>query len=96
MRRSKSLEYDCHYCHIPLDSRNVTIDHIVPRALGGQDERFNKILACRDCNERKADAFPSCRCNVCRKSRRIHWEKFRISESHNKRTRARERVLALR
>lgn len=93
--RTQLLEYECHYCHVILDSDNVTIDHVVPRALGGRDERFNKVLACRNCNERKADAFPICACNFCRKTRRIHWEKYRISETHNKRTKAQsQRIFA--
>ena len=81
-----SLEYECHYCKCELDEHNVTIDHIVPKALGGRDERFNKILSCRMCNEKKADSWPNCSCARCRKSRRIHWELHRISVTHNKRT----------
>jgi HNH endonuclease len=48
-------EYLCEYCHsIELLSANrFTIDHIVPRSLGGSDNIDNLALACRRCNERR-------------------------------------------
>jgi 5-methylcytosine-specific restriction endonuclease McrA len=47
--------YLCEYCHsIELLSANrFTIDHIVPRSLGGSDDIDNLALACRRCNERR-------------------------------------------
>jgi len=43
--------YTCQYCgqHSP----NLTIDHIVPRHLGGEDTWQNLITACKSCNHRK-------------------------------------------
>lgn len=72
---------ECHYCGKELYPGDVTVDHVVPRAAGGRDERFNKVLSCRDCNSRKADDWPTCSCNRCRKTRRIHWERYRIREN---------------
>ena len=43
----------CAYCgatHVPLE-----IEHIVPRARGGSDRVSNLTLACRACNQRKAN-----------------------------------------
>ena len=43
----------CAYCgatHVPLE-----IEHIVPRARGGSDRVSNLTLACRPCNQRKAN-----------------------------------------
>lgn len=80
----------CHYCYVEMypgdPNTGPTKDHIVPRALGGMDERFNIVMACRDCNSKKADDWPKCDCNKCRKTRRIHWEQLRISETKNKKT----------
>lgn len=70
----------CHYCDKELYPGDITVDHLVPRAKGGRDERWNKALSCRDCNSRKADDWPDCNCNRCRKARRIHWEKWKINE----------------
>ncbi|UBF25095.1 HNH endonuclease [Kovacikia minuta CCNUW1] len=45
----------CEYCHSPEKSSSeiFTIDHLVPRSLGGSDEPDNLALACRRCNERR-------------------------------------------
>lgn len=47
--------YLCEYCHSPERSSSdvFTIDHIVPRSLGGSDDPNNLALACRRCNERR-------------------------------------------
>jgi HNH endonuclease len=47
--------YLCEYCHSLelLSANRFTIDHIVPRSLGGSDDIDNLALACRRCNERR-------------------------------------------
>jgi hypothetical protein len=61
-------ELRCHYCHkenLKLKSQDpewlATIDHVVPRALGGRDHPSNYVVACQSCNERKG-AKPTYRC----------------------------------
>jgi 5-methylcytosine-specific restriction endonuclease McrA len=46
--------YLCEYCHSLelLSANRFTIDHIVPRSLGGLDDIENLALTCRRCNER--------------------------------------------
>ena len=48
-------KYLCEYCHSPERSSSdiFTIDHLMPRSLGGSDELGNLALACRRCNERR-------------------------------------------
>ncbi len=36
----------------------LTIDHVIPRAQGGESRWDNCVLACIDCNHRKADRTP--------------------------------------
>jgi 5-methylcytosine-specific restriction endonuclease McrA len=36
----------------------LTIDHVVPRAQGGVSSWENCVLACMECNKRKADRTP--------------------------------------
>lgn len=46
----------CHYCEVVLEgrgSREMTIDHVVPRSKGGNDSLDNLVLACASCNTRK-------------------------------------------
>lgn len=47
---------NCHYCHRPFFAIDeATIDHKVPRCRGGKTTMENVVLACEECNSRKAD-----------------------------------------
>jgi 5-methylcytosine-specific restriction endonuclease McrA len=48
-------KYICEYCHSSerLSANCFTIDHVIPKPLGGSDEINNLALACRRCNERR-------------------------------------------
>lgn len=45
----------CGGCQHPYPQRNLTVDHIVPRARGGEDEPSNLQLLCHYCNSTKGD-----------------------------------------
>lgn len=49
----------CQYCGKMPGSEELTIDHVVPRAQGGQSTWANCVLACVDCNSRKAARTPA-------------------------------------
>lgn len=51
----EKANYLCEYCHSPerLSANRFTIDHVIPRSLGGSDDLHNLALACRRCNERR-------------------------------------------
>lgn len=38
---------------------SATIDHVLPRTLGGTETWLNEVAACRACNGAKADRLPS-------------------------------------
>ena len=44
----------CHYCREAPGEKHLTEDHVVPRKRGGTDHLANLVLACHDCNSRKA------------------------------------------
>lgn len=46
----------CRYCH--ATDTPLTIDHVVPVALGGTDDPSNLVAACRDCNAGKTSSAP--------------------------------------
>lgn len=48
----------CAYCgnHVPRAA--ATLDHVVPRALGGNNAMENLKVACWHCNQAKADKPP--------------------------------------
>jgi 5-methylcytosine-specific restriction endonuclease McrA len=45
----------CQYCG---STRNLTIDHVIPRCKGGGDQWENVALACSACNTRKGSKTP--------------------------------------
>lgn len=46
-------DYQCQYCG--QSGRELTIDHVVPKRLGGQASWENLVTCCRRCNARKGD-----------------------------------------
>lgn len=47
--------YQCQYCGCKPGSSELTIDHVIPRAKGGETTWENCVLACVSCNGKKAD-----------------------------------------
>jgi 5-methylcytosine-specific restriction endonuclease McrA len=48
----------CQYCGDRKATHELTFDHVVPRAQGGRTAWENIVMACVDCNTRKADRTP--------------------------------------
>ena len=55
----KRDRYTCQYCGQQPASDELTIDHVVPRAQGGVSTWENCVLACIDCNTKKANRTPA-------------------------------------
>ena len=49
--------YTCQYCG--KQTRDLTIDHVMPRHRGGRHTWENLVSACRNCNHRKAGYTPA-------------------------------------
>lgn len=66
MSVSKRLRYEvlrrdnhsCRYCGATATDAKLTIDHVVPVALGGTDQPDNLVAACQDCNTGKTSSNP--------------------------------------
>ena len=54
----KRDRFTCQYCHSQPKSDDLTIDHVVPKAQGGQSTWENCVLACFHCNHVKANRTP--------------------------------------
>lgn len=48
----------CEYCKQTMAFEDSTLDHWVPKAMGGTNQRNNLILACEGCNNKKASMTP--------------------------------------
>lgn len=49
--------YTCQYCG--RQSRDLTLDHVIPRYRGGEHHWLNVVSACNACNRRKAGKTPA-------------------------------------
>lgn len=66
MALSKRLRYEvlrrdshtCRYCGSSAPDVKLTVDHVVPTALGGSDDPTNLVAACADCNAGKSSSNP--------------------------------------
>jgi hypothetical protein len=66
MTVTKRLRYEilrrdnhaCRYCGGSAPELHLTVDHVIPTALGGSDEPSNLVTACRDCNAGKSSSSP--------------------------------------
>jgi 5-methylcytosine-specific restriction endonuclease McrA len=45
--------YTCQYCDEVFDQKDLTIDHVLPRAAGGKTNFENTVSACKPCNHHK-------------------------------------------
>lgn len=50
--------YACRYCGASAPGVKLTVDHVVPVALGGTDEATNLATSCGPCNAGKSSAAP--------------------------------------
>jgi len=48
--------YTCQYCG--KETRQLTLDHVIPRSRGGEHTWENVVSACAACNRRKAGSTP--------------------------------------
>lgn len=50
--------YRCQYCSEAFPTRELTLDHVVPRCEGGPTSWTNVVTACGPCNRRKGRDLP--------------------------------------
>ena len=50
--------YVCQYCGVLFPTRELTLDHVIPRWRGGRTNWKNVVTACVDCNRRKGGHSP--------------------------------------
>lgn len=50
--------YTCQYCGREFKSRELTLDHVLPKSRGGKDDWENIVACCKHCNQTKANRTP--------------------------------------
>ena len=51
--RAKLSTGICHYCRQKVEASELTMDHLVPLARGGESVKANLVAACLACNRSK-------------------------------------------
>lgn len=49
----------CHYCRRRFKPADLTMDHVIPLARGGESTKENIVPCCRDCNAKKRYLMPA-------------------------------------
>ena len=49
----------CSYCGDKFQTRDLNLDHVIPRSRGGGTNWDNIVLSCIPCNKKKADKSPA-------------------------------------
>ena len=57
--RKKCATGLCAYCGQKIPAGELTMDHIIPLSRGGVTEKFNIVLACKECNNKKKYLLPA-------------------------------------
>ena len=51
-------EFECHWCGLILERKKTTVDHVIPRARGGNSLPENLVVACKPCNNFRGFGMP--------------------------------------
>src|SRR5690349_3557521 len=51
-------DFTCQYCARRMPAKDLNLDHVTPRALGGKATWENLVTSCRRCNFEKGSATP--------------------------------------
>ncbi|HBL10086.1 MAG TPA: HNH endonuclease [Cyanobacteria bacterium UBA11162] len=58
VNRREVLRRDRHTCQYCGSTKQLTLDHVIPRSKGGKHSWDNVVTACERCNSRKGDRTP--------------------------------------
>jgi len=67
----------CQYCGEQFTRQDLTIDHVIPRSLGGKSIWENVACCCVDCNRKKGGRTPDqARLKLLNKPKKPVWDPF--------------------
>ena len=56
--QQKTASGKCHYCGAVSPLKELTMDHLMPLAMGGGSTKDNLVPACKACNSKKKSMMP--------------------------------------
>ena len=67
-------KYKCQYCGSRMDARDLTYDHVIPKAMGGKTAWENIVTCCLPCNKKKGGRTPAqARMRLIGEAKRPSW-----------------------
>ncbi len=92
-RRDKNT---CQYCGVEYDRSELTLDHVVPRSMGGKTEWENIVCCCSKCNVKKGGRTPEAAgMKLTAKPKKPRWNPLANLSVHTVRYREWEPFLSL-
>lgn len=88
--------HTCRYCGAQAPDAKLTVDHVVPIALGGKDDPTNLVTACTSCNGGKSSVTPDGPLVTDVEADALRWASARTRAINTWRLQQRERDAALR
>lgn len=73
----------CRYCGAMAPDVKLTVDHVIPVALGGSDEPSNLVTACADCNAGKSSVQPGSEVVADVAADALRWSRALQAAAHN-------------
>ena len=73
----------CRYCGAMAPDVKLTVDHVIPVALGGSDEPRNLVTACVDCNSGKTSTQPDSDLVEDVAADALRWKRAMEAAAHN-------------
>lgn len=73
----------CRYCGAMAPDVKLTVDHVIPVALGGSDEPRNLVTACVDCNSGKTSTQPDSELVEDIAADALRWKRALEAAAHN-------------
>ena len=75
--------HTCRYCGGMAPDVKLTVDHVIPVALGGADEPSNLVAACADCNAGKSSVQPGADLVEDVAADAVRWSQALKAAAHN-------------
>ena len=70
-------DYKCQYCGKILPTKELNMDHVIPRDRGGQTSWENVVTSCIRCNSRKGNRLPhEAGMRLLRRPQKPRWRPF--------------------
>jgi 5-methylcytosine-specific restriction endonuclease McrA len=67
----------CQYCGRAVERKELNLDHVIPRHLGGETTWENIVCSCKECNTKKANRTPQqARMSLIRRPKKPVWRPY--------------------